>query len=91
MEWRETSLAHFTNSANFDIQINIHAPNPEFLPILKVLFARFDSFTQKSEQLGKIKIDQWAQIQTLDGKNAISNLLCWTTYISLNVSFPFFL
>jgi len=58
---------------------------PEYLKSSKIIFECFDSFSQKSEQMGKIKIDQWAQIQTVDGRNAILNLLSWTDF--LNVSF----
>ena len=60
----------------------------EYLKSSKIVFECFDSFLRKSEQLGKFKIDQWAQIQTVDGRNAISNLLSWTYH--LNVSFPIF-
>ena len=55
----------------------------------KIIFECFDSFTQKSEQIGKCIIDEWAQIQAVDGTNAITNLLAWTDF--LNVSFLIFL
>ena len=57
----------------------------EYLKCSNIIFECFDSFSKKSEQIGKIKIDQWAQIQTVDGRNAILNLLSWTDF--LNVSF----
>ena len=60
----------------------------EYLKSSKIIFECFDSFSQKSEQIGKFKIDQWAQIQTVDGRNAIINLLVWTHF--LNVGFLIF-
>ena len=62
----------------------------EYVKISKIIFEYFDLFSQKAEQIGKIKIDQWAQIQTDPGPNAITFLLVWTSYLSSNVSFPLF-
>ena len=61
-----------------------------YAKISKMIFECFDSFTQKSEQLGKFKIDKWAQIQTENGHNAITYLLAWTLVLYVNVSFPIF-
>jgi len=60
----------------------------EYLKCSKIIFECFASFSQKSEQIGKVKINQWAQIQTVDGRNTITNLLVWTGF--LNVSFLIF-
>jgi len=60
----------------------------EYLKCSNVLFKCFDSFSQKSEQIGKIKIDQWAQVEAVDGRNAIIHLLTWADF--LNVSFLIF-
>ena len=62
----------------------------EYLKCSNVLFKCFDSFSQKSEQIGKIKIDQWAQIQAADGRNTITNLLVWTMLLDLKAVFEFF-
>jgi len=62
----------------------------EFVKISREIFECFDLFSQKSEQIGKIKIDQWAQIQLEAGPNAITLLFVWTTFLYPNVSFPLF-
>jgi len=49
-----------------------------FVKKSKIIFECFDSFSQTSEQIGKFKIDKWAQIQMEDGHNAITKLLLWT-------------
>ena len=59
----------------------------EYVKISKIIFECLNSFSQISERMGKIKIDEWAQIQTRDGNNAITNLLMWTAHLNLNVSF----
>ena len=63
---------------------------PEYVKISKIIFDCFDSFSQKSEQIGKFKIDEWAQIQTKAGHNAIIILSVWTSELNLNVSFRIF-
>ena len=62
----------------------------EYVNISKIIFNCFDSFSQKSEQIGKFKIDEWAQIQTKAGHNAITIVFPWTSQLNLNVSFPIF-
>ena len=82
-------MATFTNAAMLlDLRTNNES---EFLKWLKRIFECFDSFSQKSEEIGKFKIDQWAQIQSEDGTNAIINVLSWTeTILNINVGFPIF-
>ena len=60
----------------------------EYIKSSKIIFECFDYFSQKSEEMGKFKTDQWAQIQSVDGRNAILDLLSWTDF--LNVSFLIF-
>jgi len=81
-------LANFANcAAILDLQQN---DVPEFLRISNIIFECFSTFTQKWEEMGEIQIDLWAEIQTEDGANSISNLLVWTAYLSSNVGFPLF-
>ena len=54
----------------------------KYVEISNIVFKCFDSFSQKSEEIGKFKIDEWAQIQTADGNNAITNLLVWTASLA---------
>ena len=75
-------MAAFSNERSVaDLRNN----KAEYLRSSKMIFECFDYFTQKSKQIGKCKIDQWAQIQRVDGRNAITNLLDWTDF--LNVGF----
>ena len=75
--------------ANVEGLVNLRNNNKaEYLKWLKIIFECFDSFSQKSEQIGKIKIDQWAQVEAVDGRNAIIHLLTWADF--LNVSFLIF-
>ena len=60
----------------------------EFGKISKILFQNFVTFSTKCENLGKAKVDEWAQIQKENGTNSISNWLVWTVYLS--GSFPLF-
>ena len=79
-------MANLTNEAVLaDLRNNNKA---EYFKSSKIIFECFDYFSQKSEQIGNFKTDQWAQIQTVDGRNAITILLVWTHY--LNVSFLIF-
>ena len=74
--------------ANVEVLREIQINKAEYLKSSKIIFECFDSFSQKAEKMGKFKIDEWAQIQTADGNNAITNLLFWTVNIAINVSFP---
>ena len=79
-------MANFASTESlFDLLENNES---EYVKISKIIFECLDTFSKKSEQFGKFKIDEWAQIQTEDGRNAISHLLGWASH--LYVSFPIF-
>ena len=77
-------MANLTNEAVLaDLRNNNKA---EYFKSSKIIFECFDYFSQKSEQIGKFKINEWAQIQTADGGNAILNLINWTHFLNVGFS-----
>jgi len=81
----DLNLINNNDLINYDLTNNNRS---EYVKIMKMIFECFDSFSKKSEHFGKAKIDEWAQIQTEDGDNAIKHLLRWT--VDLYLSFPIF-
>ena len=80
-------MADFANDSVLD---DIRENNtPEYLRTSKIIFQTFDWFTKISEEKQIQNINKWAEKQTEDGHNAISNLLIWTTALKLKPVFRF--
>jgi len=79
-QFRKESLAHFSNMVPL---VDVAKKNAtEFGRISKSIFQNFITFSTKCENLGKWKIDEWAQMQKENGANSISYWIIWTSYLS---------